>query len=128
MNDNDINEIKLTITNGQIIGLFLFVLTLFISILLAYNEKLNLENKNPLFNDDDVLIIAIINRIVVVALGLYFVYTTLINKELDNNDNIPVFTSLLALLASLVGLYDLFRNYQRSNNVNITDDLDLPVL
>jgi len=124
--NNQENDMRLKITNGQIIALFLFIITLFISILLAYNEKLRLEGKNVIFTNEEVLIIAIINRIVVVTLGLYFVYTTLINKELNNTDNIPIISSILALLASIVGLYDLFRNYQ--NNSNSINELDLPYL
>lgn len=117
------NYIKLQINNGQIIALFLFIITLFISLLLAYNEKLNLKDEEPIFDDKTVLIIAIINRSVVVILGLYFVYTSLIEKELDNRNNIQVITSILAFLASLIGLYDLIRNYQELNN-----NIDLPLL
>ena len=121
--NNQNNNAKLNIINGQIIALFLFILTLFVSIILAYNEKLNLENKTPLFKNDDVLKIAIINRIVVVTLGLYFVYTSILEKELDNDeDNLPIITSTLALLASLVGLYDLITKYNEfKQNSNLFD-------
>lgn len=108
---NDLNKIRLNIINGQLIALFLFIVTLFISILLAYNEKLSLQNKTPLFENEDVLKIAIINKIIVVILGLYFVYTSIIEKEINNKNSIQIFTSILALLASLVGLIDLINNY-----------------
>jgi len=117
---NQFNKIKLNIINGQLIALFLFVVTLFISILLAYNEKLNLENKTPLFENDNILKIAIINRIIVVILGLYFVYTSIIEKEINNKNNVQIITSLLALSASIIGLIDLINNYinlQRNNNI-----------
>lgn len=108
---NYVNDIKLKIINGQLVALFLFIITLFINILLAYNEKLNLENKESLFNNETSLIIAIINRIVVVLLSFYFIYTTKIEKEINNTDNIQLMASIIALLASLVGLYNLIRNY-----------------
>jgi len=117
---NQFNKIKLNIINGQLIALFLFVVTLFISILLAYNEKLNLENKTPLFENDNILKIAIINRIIVVILGLYFVYTSIIEKDINNKNNVQIITSLLALSASIIGLIDLINNYinlQRNNNI-----------
>ncbi len=107
----DVNDIKLEIINGQLIALALFIITLLVSILLAYNEKLNLENKTPLFNNEKSLEISIINRLVVVILGAYFIYTSVVNKNLDNSDNIQVFSSILAFLASLVGLYSLIRSY-----------------
>lgn len=125
MNDYFRNT-KLKIINGQIIALFIFIVTLFVSVVLAYNEKLNLEGKQSLFDDEDVIKIAIINRIIVVSLGLYFVYTTYIEKNLDNKDNIPLISSTLALLASIIGLYDLFRYYQEQNdNIN---NIDLTIL
>ena len=108
---NEANNIKLKIVNGQLIALFLFIVTLLISILLTYNEKLNLEGKTPLFDNQKSLEIAIINRIIVVILGLYFVYTTIVNKELDDTNNIPILTSTLAFIASLIGLYDLLKSY-----------------
>ena len=113
--NNYINDIKLNINKGQIIALFLFIIVLFISLLLSYNERLSLKNKEPLFDSREVLLIAIINRIIVVLLSLYFVYTSIIINNLDNKNNIQVLTSILAFLASLIGLYDLIRNYQQLN-------------
>lgn len=119
---NYVDSIKLKNINGQLIALFLFIITLFINILLAYNEKLNLENKTSFFNNEESLIIAIVNRIVVVLLGLYFVYTTLIEKEINNSDNIQLIASILAFLASLIGLYNLLKNYNElKQNANSYD-------
>lgn len=115
---NDLNKIRLNIINGQLIALFLFIATLFISILLAYNEKLNLENKKTLFKNDNVLKIAIANRIVVVLLGLYFVYTSIIEKEINNKNTLQIYSSILALTASVLGLIDLINNYIELSNNN----------
>lgn len=115
---NDLNKIRLNIINGQLIALFLFIATLFISILLAYNEKLNLENKKKLFKNDNVLKIAIANRIVVVLLGLYFVYTSIIEKEINNKNTLQIYSSILALTASVLGLIDLINNYIELSNNN----------
>lgn len=43
------NEIKLI--DYEIIGSLLFIGTLFISVILSYNEKLRLEKKEPLFDN-----------------------------------------------------------------------------
>ena len=119
---NYVDNKKLEIVNGQIIALFLFIITLFVNILLAYNEKLNLEDKKSFFDNEESLIIAILNRIVVVILSIYFVYTTYIEKEINNTDNIQLIASILALIASLVGLYNLLRNYSElKQNANSYD-------
>lgn len=121
---NDLNKIRLNIINGQLIALCLFIITLFISILLAYNEKLTLENKKSLFNNNESLRIAIINRIVVVIISLYFVYTSFVEKKINNKNNIQIFSAILTLLASIIGLYDLINNYikleQNANSYNFT--------
>lgn len=108
---NYVNNIKLKNINGQIIALFLFIITLFVNILLAYNEKLNLEGKSSFFDNETSLIISIINRIIVVLLGLYFVYTSIVDRNINDSDNIQVISSILAFLASLVGLYNLLKSY-----------------
>ena len=119
---NYVDSIKLKNINGQLIALFLFIITLFVNILLAYNEKLNLEHRKSFFDNEESLIIAIINRIVVIVLSIYFVYTTYIEKEINNTDNIQLIASILALIASLVGLYNLLRNYSElKQNANSYD-------
>lgn len=119
---NYVNVTKLKITNGQIIAIVLFIISLLINLLLAYNEKLNLENQKTLFNNETALIIAIINRILLVLISLYFVYTTLIEKEINNTDNLQLTASILAFIASLIGLYNLLRSYfELKQNANSYD-------
>lgn len=45
---NNQNEEELKLINGQIIGIIFFIVTLIVSLLLTYNEKLQRENKPPL--------------------------------------------------------------------------------
>lgn len=119
---NYVNVTKLKITNGQIIAIVLFIISLLINLLLAYNEKLNLENQKTLFNNETALIIAIINRILLVLISLYFVYTTLIEKEINNTDNLQLTASILAFIASLIGLYNLLKSYfELKQNANSYD-------
>ena len=53
------NEIKLI--DYEIIGSLLFIGTLFISVILSYNEKLRLEKKEPLFDNNTQKNILIVN-------------------------------------------------------------------
>ena len=47
----DNNQKQIEIINGQLIGIFLFILTLIVSLIVAYNEKLQRENRQPLFSN-----------------------------------------------------------------------------
>ena len=114
------NEKQIELVNGQIIGIFLFILTLIVSIIVAYNEKLIRENKSGLFSNKDALNISLINRIIVVILGIYFVYDAYERRKVSNsyddpNSNLQILASWLALIASAIIVYIIVVNYQNSN-------------
>ncbi|MBQ8892231.1 MAG: hypothetical protein IJ068_05190 [Bacilli bacterium] len=108
-------EKELKLINGQIIGILLFIISLLISLLIIYNEKLIKLNKPYFFTNHESLNITLINRILLVILGIYFVYDAIERKKLNNTDsNLQIIASLLALAASLVILYIIIINY---NNI-----------
>ncbi len=114
------NEKQIELVNGQIIGIFLFILTLIVSIIVAYNEKLIRENKSGLFSNKDALNISLINRIIVVILGIYFVYDAYERRRVSNSyddpsSNLQILASWLALIASAIIVYIIVVNYQNSN-------------
>ena len=128
---NNQNEEELKLINGQIIGIIFFIVTLIVSLLLTYNEKLQRENKPPLFTNKKALDIAFLNRLIVVLLGLYFLYTLYKRKDLGNNNlnnyiNLEIIASWLAFLASAIVFYIVFLNY---NNPNFdVSEIEEPIL
>lgn len=128
---NNQNEEELKLINGQIIGIIFFIVTLIVSLLLTYNEKLQRENKPPLFTNKKALDIAFLNRLIVVLLGLYFLYTSYKRKDLENNNlnnyiNLEIIASWLAFLASAIVFYIVFLNY---NNPNFdVSEIEEPIL
>ncbi len=128
---NTKNEEELKLINGQIIGIIFFIVTLIVSLLLTYNEKLQRENKPPLFTNKKALDIAFLNRLIVVLLGLYFLYTSYKRKNLENNNlnnyiNLEIIASWLAFLASAIVFYIVFLNY---NNPNFdVSEIEEPIL
>ena len=125
------NEKQIELVNGQIIGIILFILTLIVSVIIAYNEKLLRENKSGLFSNKDALNISLINRIVVVILGIYFVYDAYERRKVSNsyddpNSNLQILASWLALIASAIIVYIIVNNY---NNVNFdVSEIEEPTL
>lgn len=128
---NTKNEEELKLINGQIIGIIFFIVTLIVSLLLTYNEKLQKENKTSLFTNKKSLDIAFLNRLIVALLGLYFLYTSYKRKNLENNNlnnyiNLEIIASWLAFLASAIVFYIVFLNY---NNPNFdVSEIEEPIL
>ena len=122
MNTND-EELKLV--NGQIIGTFLFIISLIVSLILTYNEKLQKENKEPFLTNKEAIDIALINRIIILILGGYFVYDAFRRKiladENSNNkfnnltSNLQITASWFAFISSVIILFIIILNY---NNIN----------
>ena len=121
------NEIKLI--DYEIIGSLLFIGTLFISVILSYNEKLRLEKKEPLFDNKTQKNILIVNKIVVLGIVIFFLYinyehykVALFKNEDTYNYKVQLITSFLAILAALIILYLVLKDN------NISDIIDNPEL
>lgn len=121
------NEIKLI--DYEIIGSLLFIGTLFISVILSYNEKLRLEKKEPLFDNKTQKNILIVNKIVVLGIVIFFLYinyehykVALFKNEDTYNYKVQLIPSFLAILAALIILYLVLKD----NNISdIVDNLEL---
>lgn len=126
------NNKEIKLINGQIITTSLFIITLVVSIIIAYNEKLMKQNKEPFFTIKEALNIALINRICVIILGSYFVYDAYKRRDLnndnksegfnftnsqkvDNTSNLQILSSWIALISSLIILYIIIQNYRNTN-------------
>lgn len=121
------NEIKLI--DYEIIGSLLFIGTLFISVILSYNEKLRLEKKDPLFDNKTQKNILIVNKIVVLGIVIFFLYinyehykVALFKNEDTYNYKVQLIPSFLAILAALIILYLVLKDN------NISDIVDNPEL
>ena len=126
MNNNDED---LLLVNGQIIASSLFLITIGISIVLLYNQKLILENKEPILTEQEALDIALFIKVLATILLAFFLYTSV--KEYEKNKNkkkeedsfIQVIASSLVLIAAIITLFVIVKNYNsRSNNLDISID------
>ena len=119
-------EKELELLNGQMIGIILFIVALFISLLIIYNEKLKNLNKSYFFSNKESLNISLVDRLLFVILGIYFVYNAIERKKIYNDDsNLQIIAAILALLASLIILYIIISNY---NNLSFnTSQIEEPI-
>lgn len=109
------------IINGQIIGLFIFIICLIITLLVIYNEKLNLENRKAFFDNDESLNITLIIRIIILIVSLYFIYNAYLRKKVSNSqlDNLQIIATILASLSALITLFCVILSTKFANNDNL---------
>lgn len=107
MKEEEIKEINL-----QLFTLFLFLFSGVISILITYNQKLDLENKETIFNSKESYKVTLFNRILIVALSLIFLYINYklykISKEEGENLKpyiLQILAGILTVIADFIALY-----------------------
>lgn len=126
--NNKNKEIKLI--NLSIIAITIFIITLLISLLLNYNEKLKLENKKLIFDEKQSIYISLINRTIVLIIALYFIYNSYIRQKIDNKDdfnsNLELLAAFLAFISSFIAFYIVFINL--NNNKFDVSELEEPTI
>lgn len=122
MKNNDFKNLEIKILDIQLIATILFVVSLFISLLITYDEKIKLENDKGLFSNKTSQILALFNRIFVVILALVFIYCNYVSKKIAESKNddtesieLQILAGLISLVASIIVLYVVYKNQNDSN-------------
>lgn len=122
MKNNDFKDLEIKILDIQLIATILFVVSLFISLLITYDEKIKLENDKGLFSNKTSQILALFNRIFVVILALVFIYCNYVSKKIAESKNddtesieLQILAGLISLVASIIVLYVVYKNQNDSN-------------
>lgn len=95
----------------QMITTVIYLLTLFVSLSLTYNDILNLNNKH-IYNDELAEKIGITNRTIVLVLTLSYLYINYQNREIAKSkkkdlkiSNLQLTASSLSTIAAIIVLY-----------------------
>ena len=122
MKNNDFKDLEIKILDIQLIATILFVVSLFISLLITYDEKIKLENDKGLFSNKTSQNLALFNRIFVVILALIFIYCNYVSKKIAESKNddtesieLQILAGLISLVASIIVLYVVYKNRNDSN-------------
>ena len=115
---------EINIIDIQLIALVFTVITAIISIIITYNQKLELEEKEPLFSPKDSLKLTLFNRKLILLLSLVFLFVNYslfkISKE-EGEDLKPyklqIFASILVIASGIIALYVV----NLSNTENVAD-------
>ena len=131
-NENNRDE-DIFLIDLQLISTFIFIVATIVSLILTYDEKLNLTNRKRMFTTKQTLEIAFYNRIViliVVLLTLYVGYKNYIDQE-DNTvakfkSGLLCGTNILTLISAIIILYVAYLN---RNDINLTpSDVENPLV
>lgn len=105
-------EEELNAINIQLVALVFILISSVISIVITYNQKLDMEEKNTIFDADESLKITLFNRILIVILAFVFLYVNvkLYNLSKDNNEDLKPYTlqivaSFFTIISGLIALY-----------------------
>lgn len=133
MKNDKYTKKEVQILDIQIIATILFIVSLIISIILTYDEKLKLISKKGIFSDEEAKKISLFNRILVVILAISFVYGNYVSFNIAKNRHtktkylkLQLFSGELSLIAAIIVLYIVYKN-QDNNNFNVADT-ENPVL
>ena len=98
--------------NYQLIGLSISLITTFVALIITYNQKLNLEKKKTIFNSKDSLSITKINRIVILLVGILFLYINYRLYQISKKEgedltsySLQILASILIVISGLIALY-----------------------
>lgn len=108
--NNKKQEIK-TI-NIQLFALVVSLFSAIISIIITYNQKLELEDKDPIYSASEIFKITLFNRILILVLSFVFLYVNFelfnISKE-EGEDlksyKLQIAASILVVISGLIALY-----------------------
>lgn len=114
----------------QLVALIITVFTAIISIIITYNQKLEIEGKPPLFTPKDSLKITLFNRKLILVLSFVFLYVNYslfkISKE-EGEDlkpyNLQILASILVIVSGIIALYVV--NLSTTQNVS---DVENPII
>lgn len=126
------NEKKVQLLNYQLILTGLFIITLIVSIILTYDEKRDILNKQKLFSDTFEDYLNLFNRIAGVLIIVAFLYINYQDYQLNKGikRNIEPFKHQIAstifnLISAAIALYVVIENWNESPNIS---DVENPIV
>ncbi len=115
-------ETEIKLLDIQIIGTIIYILSLFISYLLTYNDKYEAVNGKPWLNKKFSRNISVGNRVIVLILTIIFLYVNYKNFNLakqKKSENLSAFrlqitASELSAVAAIIVLYTVLTSGEYS--------------
>ena len=98
--------------NIQLIARFLFLFSTIISIIITYNQKLDIENKDTIIDAKDSFKLTLFNRVLILILSLVFLYVNYKLYEISKREGenlksytLQIIASIFTIVSGLIALY-----------------------
>lgn len=122
MNQEERQEKKLFIIDGQLIGAILYIVSLLISIVIIIDQRKSALNKERILTNSEAQSLALANKIFIFLLVLWFLYLNYESYEFSKNTNqdtsslkLQIFTSFLSIIGAMIGIYVVYTDFQNTN-------------
>ena len=116
--------------NIQLVALVITLISVFISLLLTYNQKLEIKNLDTLFSSKNTFKLTKFNRILILILGVTFLYVNYNLYKISEKEGedlkpyiLQIFASILTVITALITLYVV----SLSNKENVSD-IENPII
>jgi len=103
---------ELSAINIQLITLIATIFTAIISIIITYNQKLEIEEKDSIFSPKESLKITLFNRKLILILSFIFLFVNLILLKISKEEgenlkpyNLQIIASVLVIVSGIIALY-----------------------
>lgn len=119
--DSNIKE-QLFIIDGQLIGAILYIVSIIISIIIILDQKKETLNKKRKLTPEETQTLALANKVFIFLLTIWFLYLNyksyqfaLKSKQDTSSLKLQIFSSFLAIIGGIIGIYVVATNFQNTN-------------
>ncbi len=98
--------------NIQLIALVVALVSAVISIIITYNQKLDLENKETPLNSKELFNLTLFNRILVLVLSFVFLYVNYVLYKISKEEKedlksyiLQIIASIFVIISGIIALY-----------------------
>jgi len=103
---------EISLLNMQLITSIIVIVTVTLSIILTYNQKLNIENKKTIFTKKQTHNISYINRLIILITAIIFLFINYKLYEISKKEGedlkvyyLQILASILTTIAAIIVLY-----------------------
>lgn len=117
-------EEKLKLLNYQILSSILFIISIFISIILTYDEKQELLNKKGVFSETFDKYLNLFNRIFALGIIIFILYINYTTYNIQKQKRInlepfkhQIYASIFSVISAIIVLYVVIENWYQNPNI-----------
>lgn len=122
MSEQESRDEQLSIIDGQLIGCILYIISLVVSIIIILNQRKRALGKEEFLTSEESQTIALLNKIFILALILWFLYLNNKAKNFASDTDqdtsaleLQIVASIISLIPALIGLYVVITNFSNTN-------------